>query len=350
MENNNKKQQRKFLVLGHIIHVYVSTGIPVSSKTVAQEMGGNISSATVRNIMAALEDEGYIEQPHTSAGRVPTHSGYRCYVDMIRDKIRAEKCVAQRLKAEYTRRIRTIREVIQRTSFLISRELHGAGIVMWPSIDDFYLKHLELVKVRAETVLAVLVTMTNDVKNYIIKLDRELEKGELEKISNFININYEHETFSRIFDGLKHSLLTHDDNSVALETQKYAFKIVDTVCRENVDNEIYWEGLDYLMDESDHQGIDITRKVFKMFAEKGDLIHFLRRELPYAGVNIYIGDENSCETLKECSVITSGYALRGRTVGRIGVIGSTRMDYDRALSTVKCLSDLISLKLSEINS
>jgi len=349
--NKAHKEARKYRVLGHVVHAYVSSVVPVSSKTVAVRMDGNISSATVRNIMAELEDEGYIEQPHTSAGRIPTQSGYRHYVDIIKDQIRFEKNEARRLAVEYTRRIRTIKEVIEKTSFLISRELHNAGIVMWPSIEDFHLKRIELVKVKAETVLAVLVTMTNAVKNHIVKLDRVFKKTELEKVANYINYNYECQPFSHISEELRNMIgdIPEENSREALDIAGAAITVIDSIIEENIGNEICWEGLDYLMDGVEPRDVNITRRVLQMFSERKDLIRFMRKELPYRGVKIYIGRENSCEMLSECSVITCGYELRGRTVGRIGVIGPTRMDYDHALRTVSCLSDLVSSKLEEIN-
>ncbi|RKY42874.1 MAG: heat-inducible transcription repressor HrcA [Candidatus Makaraimicrobium thalassicum] len=347
----DKKEERKSRVLEHVVHAYVSTAVPVSSKTVAARMGGNISSATVRNIMGELEEEGYVEQPHTSAGRIPTHSGYRYYVDITKDHIRLRKKEAERLAREYNWRIRTIKEVIERTSFLISRELHNAGIVMWPSIEDFYLKHMELVKVRTETVLVILVTMTNAVKNYIVRLERDIEKAQLEKITNYINTNHEHSAFSRIAAELRSTLedTSDSDRQDAAGIARSALAIIDSIIHEKMENEIYWEGLDYFMGEAEFQDVSITRRLLQMFSERDDLIRLMRKELPYRGIKVHIGEENSCKMLKECSVITSGYTLHGRTVGRIGVIGPTRMDYDHALRTVSCLSDLISLKLREID-
>ncbi|MFC1480489.1 heat-inducible transcriptional repressor HrcA [Candidatus Omnitrophota bacterium] len=349
--NTDKKEERKDNVLWHIVHEYVSTVTPVSSKTVAKRMGGKISSATIRNIMGELEHEGYIEQPHTSAGRIPTQFGYRHHVDIVKDQIQLEKKSAERLAAEYTLRISSIKDVIEKTSFLISRELHNAGIVLWPSIGDFWLKQMELVKVNAETVMAVLVTMTNDVKNYIIKLDRELEKSELKRTANYINDNYEQSAVSFIYEDLGRILNATSGGAreEVLEAAGTALKIVDAIIDENIENEIYWEGLNYFMDEPEFQDLNATRQILRFFSDRKDLVSLMRRELPYQGMRIYIGEENSCEMLKDCSVITCGYTLRSKTVGRIGVIGPTRMDYDNALRTVSCLADLISTKLEEIN-
>ena len=347
----NEKESRKYLILGHIVHEYVSSGIPVSSKIVAQKMGGRLSSATVRNVMAELEEEGFIVQPHTSAGRIPTDSGYRKYVNMVKDQIRFEKERARRLAEEYTRRMRTIKDVIAKTSFLISRELHNAGIVMWPSIEDFYLKHMELVKVKAETVMAILVTVTNDVRNHIIKLDRDLEKTQLERITNFVNTRYEHSTFSRITEDLRQILHgAAGENVEVLDIAKTTLAVIDSIIEEDIENEIYWEGLNYFMESSASRDLDLTRRILRIFSAKSNLVKLLRKDLSHSGIMVHIGEEAGSDYMRDCSLITCGYTLRGRTIGRIGVIGPTRMDYDSALSTVRCLSELLSEKLKEINS
>lgn len=345
--NENKRQQRKYIVLGHIIHAYVSQATPISSKIVAQRMDGSVSSATIRNIMSELEHQGYIVQPHTSAGRVPTNLGYRHYVDMAKDNVSLQKRQAERLAAEYDLRIRTIKDVIEKTSFLISRELHNAGVVMWPSIEDHYLKHLELIKVRSETVLAILVTITGAVKNHVIKLERDLDKAELEKVANYINDNYEKAPFNLISENLKKTEL--DASGEVSQIAHLALGIIDSVIEESMGNDICWEGLNYFMDEPEFRNVKVTRSIIEMFSGKGDLVRIMRKDLNCNGVRIYIGEENECEMLNECSIVTCGYTLHDRLAGRIGVIGPTRMDYDHARSTVSCLSELISSKLEEIN-
>ncbi|MBD3379525.1 MAG: heat-inducible transcription repressor HrcA [Candidatus Omnitrophica bacterium] len=349
---NPDKEQRKLIVLSHIVNEYVSGASPVSSKTVGRLMGGNISSATVRNIMAALEDEGYIAQPHTSAGRVPTQEGYRRFVDMARDRIRLQKREAQRLRKEYDRRISTIKEVLEKTSRIISRELNNAGLVMWPSIEDLYLKKIELVRINAENVLAVLVTMTNAVKNHMIRLEEGLEKNDLSEIANFINENFEARSFYDISEALKNIAAGsgREKGPDALRLSSRALEVIDSVIASNIENELYWEGLERFIEEPEFRELRATRRIFEAFREKRDLVRLMKGELPDMDVQIHIGRENKSASLWGCSVVTSGYSLFGRTVGRIGVVGPTRMDYCRALRTLRCLSGLISLKLEEINS
>lgn len=347
----NVRSERKNLILGYVIHGYVSDGVPVSSKAVASSMSGRVSSATIRNTMAELEEEGLIEQPHTSAGRVPTQSGYRCYVDTIKEKIRVEKREARRLAAEYTIRINTIKEVIEKTSFLISRELHNAGMVMWPSVENFYLKHLELVKVRSETVLAVLVTVTNAVRNYVVKLDRDLEAAELVRVANYINDNYECTPISAIYEDLRNSLRSDVDGvrNEVVDTARVSLDIVDAIVAENIENDIYLDGLAYFMERADERDTLMTQQILRAFSKKTGLTRMMKDELPDQGLRVYIGKENSREMMSACSVITCGYSMHGIPAGRIGVMGSMRMDYDSAMRKVSCLADLISAKLVEIN-
>lgn len=344
------KEERKYLVLGHIVHEYVSSAVPISSKMVVERMGGGISSATIRNIMAELEDEFYIAQPYTSAGRIPTQFGYRRYVDMLKARVTSEKREAKRLALEYDRRIRTIREVIHKTSSLISSELHNAGIAMWPSVGSFYLKHMELVKIKAETIMAVLVTMTNDVKNYVVKLDSNVDKADLEKVANYLNSNYEASAVSSIYEDLRRQMgqPQGETSGEIMKMAQVSLKVIDALIEEDIENEVYWEGLDYMMNEAEGQDINVMRRIVRIFSDRKDLVKLLKKDLPHEGVRVHIGTENSYEEMKDCSIVTCGYKMQGRTVGRIGVVGPMRMDYDNAMWTVSCISDLISRKLREL--
>jgi len=348
MSKINEKFERKYNTLLHVVDLYISTELPISSKMVENKIKRSISSATIRNIMAELEEEGYISQLHTSSGRVPTNKGYRYYVNKIKDNIQLRQIEARKLEREYNKCISSIEEIIKKTSFLISRELHSAGLVMWPSTKDLYLKRMECVKLKAETILVVLVTMTNAVKKYIFELDKEIEKLELIKISNFINSNYTESSLLNIYRDIE-KIFEKETEKEQKNIINNSFKIIAAILKENIIDDVYLEGFDYFIDKVDSKNISIIKHLLHIFSQKQDLCTFLRSELPYEGLNIYIGEENVCNILKECSLITCGYTLHGKTVGRIGVIGSTRMNYSKALLTMKYLSDIISDKLREIN-
>ena len=345
---SKKKEERNHKVLAYIVRIYVSTGVPVSSKSVAEDMGGTVSSATIRNIMAELEDAGEIIRPHTSAGRVPTDRGYRCYVDLLNKDLRMRKKEAMRLSGEYSERIRSIKDVIERTTALISRELHHASVVMWPDVGNFYLKHLELIKVKSETVLAVLVTVTNAVKNYMIQLDQDLGKTDLQRIANYINLNYEDEKVSNIADGLKSSVEGSCDMKSA-DIIERALQIVDHLINRDIENEIHWEGVNAIAGEREYRDQDITRHMLWALSNREAIAHLMREELPYRGIRTYIGEENKSTVLKRCSIVTSGYVMHGKTIGRIGVIGPTRMDYYSVLRTVSYLSDVVGMQLEALS-
>ena len=350
MQRENDKNIRKYNVLGHIVYLYVSTSVPISSKVVADFMGNSLSSATVRNIMADLEVEGYLTHLHTSAGRIPTNSGYRCYVDMLQDKINLEKRETKRIEEEYSRKINTIREVIEITSSIISREVQNASLVTLPSIEDFYLKRLDLIKTTSKNVLAILITMTNSVHNYILDLGREVETEQLNKIANYINDEYQEEHIHDIPEKIKNELSQKNSSNVAGEDYfiaRDALAVLVGLISSGLENDICWEGLNYFFDNT--RNSNVASKIVQMFSNKGKLQGIMRRDLRHEGVKIYIGDENNDEDLNECSFITYGYSLRGRTVGRLGVIGPTRMNYNRTLGTLKCLSEVINEKLKEIN-
>ncbi|MBU0571215.1 MAG: heat-inducible transcriptional repressor HrcA [Candidatus Omnitrophica bacterium] len=344
---SKRKEERNHKVLAHIVRIYVSTGIPVSSKSVAADMGGSISSATIRNIMAELEETGDIVQPHTSAGRVPTDRGYRHYVNLLNKELHMRKREARRLSGEYSERIRSIKDVIERTSALISRELHHASVVMWPDAGNFYLKHLELIKVKSETVLAVLVTMTNAVRNYMIQLDQDLEKTDLQRIANYINLNYEDEKVSDIADYLKNSI-EDSENMESMNITDHAARIIDHFINKGIESEISWEGVSDLSGESGYRDTDTIGRILQILSNRKAIAHLMREELPYRGIRTYIGEENKFTVLKRCSIVTSGYMLHGKAIGRIGVVGPTRMNYDSVLRTVSYLSNVVGMQLEAL--
>jgi len=347
MIDRSRKEDREKQILTHIIKLYVSKAVPVSSKSVAMSMGNAISSATVRNIMSDLEEAGLIEQPHTSAGRVPTDRGYRCYVDYINNVLLSEKRELEALARQYVARMKSIREIIRMTSHILSSELHCASIILWPSVGDLYLKHLEVIKVKAETALAVLVTITNVVKNYIIRIDRDIDNINLKQLSNFINRNFANHRIEEISGRL------HDDSflkskNIPAGMSGTALDIIDRIIEKDIEEEAYLDGMDNFADQPEFMDPDITRRILSIFSNRDEIIKLMKGELPNKDLRVYIGEENKAEMFRKCSIVTAGYSLCGSTVGRMGIIGPTRMNYYHVLRTLRYLSDVIDLKLEEL--
>ena len=189
----------------------------------------------------------------------------------------------------------------------------------------------------------------NIVKNYILKLDAELENLDLQRVANYINDNFEDSNISRIPTDLKRVIRKRDElPKETIELSKAALSVIDEIMEQDLENELRWEGLNYFMDAPEFGDIDLTKRFLQIFSDKKDLVNLMRSELPSKEVRVYIGKENEYDRFHSCSIITSGYGLHGKTVGRFGVIAPTRMNYGNALRTLGCLSERISSKLEEI--
>lgn len=336
-------------MLAHIVREYISSSTPVSSRSVTELMNRSFSSATIRNIMGRLEDEGFLRQPHTSAGRIPTEKAYRFYVNRIRDVVKLKEDETRRICTEYSYDLRTLEEIIERTSRFISRELRKASIVMWPCMEDTHLKHIAFLKLGGRSILAIIVTMTNAVKHYVLDFDKEHGTQSLEQAANYLNRNYRGASFMQISDNLNH---TKEDAARRGHKQvqvlaSMAEEIVEGILKKNLENEIYWEGLDYFMEEGSLDDLDTARRLIRAITQRRDLVRLLRKDLSSKGMRAYIGEECG-QNLSGLSIITCGYSIRGRMAGRLGVIGPTKMDYERVLGTVRFLTELLSSKLNEM--
>jgi len=349
LQSERAKRERKNNVLAHIVREHVASSVPVSSQNVTERMGRVFSSATIRNIMGQLEDEGYLYQPHTSAGRVPTDKAYRYYVNRIRDSIELKDREYKRMAAQYTNRVRTLEEMIENASRFISRELRKASIVMWPSLEDTHLKHIDLLKVSDRAVLSVIVTMSNAVKHYVLELDFSSTRAELEKVANYLNANYRAASFLQIADNLERTKADavmrgeHEIEALALMAQEF----IEAILKKDIENEIYWEGLEHFMDETGLDDMAVLKRFVQAITRRHGLISLMRKDLGSGGMRAHIGEECG-RGLSGLSIITCGYELRGRTAGRLGVIGPIRMDYERVLATVKFLTELLSSQLEGI--
>jgi heat-inducible transcriptional repressor len=209
---------------------------------------------------------------------------------------------------------------------------------------------MELVKLKAGTVMAVLVTMTNAVKNYIVDLDVDLKRSDLQVLSNYINEQYAETELSDIYRKLGSMMeaVLREGRASGIGLAKAALNIIDTIISDNIESEIYWEGIRFFMQETDNEDLETARSIMRIFSQRKDLMDLLSRELPERNIRIYIGRESKFKIMEDCSVITSGYSMKGVTVGRFGLIGPTRLDYSRAIGIISLMSDLISRKLEEI--
>jgi heat-inducible transcriptional repressor len=333
--------ERAQILLKTLVERYISDGQPVGSRALSKYSGLDLSPASIRNVMADLEDLGFIASPHTSAGRIPTARGYRFFVDTLLtirplDTIEINQLEGQ-LHSENRQRL------VMSASQVLADLTRFAGVVMTPRRSAGF-RHIEFVKLSDSRILLILVTPEGDVQNRILFIERSYTPSELVEAANILNQNYAgltfEETHKRVHDEL--TQLREDMThlmSKALEAGSQA------VNESSEDVVISGEGrlLDVQDLSSDMQRL---RKLFDLFERKTGLLQLLDVSSRAHGVQIFIGGESGLVPLDECSVVTAPYEVDGQVVGTVGVIGPTRMAYERVIPIVDITAKLLSSALS----
>ncbi len=344
MPNPDAISERAQHFLKVLIERYIQDGQPVGSRTLAKDSGLDLSPATIRNVMADLEDLGLVASPHTSAGRVPTEAGYRVFVDSLISIQPLNEQVLDQLH-EQLPAARPGAHIMESASQLLSSMTRLAGVVMVPKRNQEKVRQIEFVPLSGVRVLAVIVTSAGEIFNRIIETSRTFERSELEQLSNYITGHYaghDLETVRReVFDEMQ-TTRAHMDSLMAeaLQMAREAFS-----AGEDGEPEVVVSGQTNLMDFDELAQMDRLRGLFEAFAEKQEILHLLDRCLEADGVQIYIGEESGYSTLRDCSVITSPYKVDEEVVGVLGVIGPTRMHYDRVIPIVDVTAQLLGAAL-----
>ncbi|WP_432720606.1 heat-inducible transcriptional repressor HrcA [Jeongeupia wiesaeckerbachi] len=330
-------------LLTTLVERYIADGQPVGSKTLSQASGLVVSPATIRNVMAELEDLGFIASPHTSAGRIPTARGYRFFVDslMIMQSL-------DRLEHNATPGVGGLpkgnpQRSIAAASQLVSQLTHFAGVVMLPKRQEAILTHIEFLQLGENRVLLILVTADGDVQNRILTTQAAYSPAQLTEAANFLNAHCAGKTFGHLrgvveaeVHALKGELVTLL-NAAAQDAM--AAPGNDTVLISGERN---------LLDSDDlASNMGRLRQLFELFDRKTALLQLLDVGNRADGVQIYIGGESGLEPLGDCSVITAPYRANGEIVGTLGVIGPTRMAYERVIPIVNVTAKLLSSALSQ---
>lgn len=331
--------ERKLKILQAIIHNYITCAEPVGSRLISKKYSLGVSPATIRNEMADLEELGFLTQPHTSAGRVPSDKAYRLYVDKLlrNDNVQfnSKKAIKDFLLGE----IGEFDRLLQNSARILSKITNYTSLAIAPQIRDSKVKHIQLVPVDNTKMLVVIVTESGLVKNTLLRVDNNLSYEELTKISNFFN--------SRL-KGHYIRDLSHDIEE-ALIDEMYNFrttiKNIIPLVNESLDNHktdnIYSEGVTNIFDFPEYSDIDKAKSFISFIENKRSVLDMLLNT-GHDDIEIRIGKENCYDEIKDCSLITATYSFNGRTIGKIGVIGPTRMDYSKVISVVKSLATVLS--------
>ncbi|MDZ7684058.1 MAG: heat-inducible transcriptional repressor HrcA [Gammaproteobacteria bacterium] len=325
-----------------LVERYISEGQPVGSKTLSEASGLSVSPATVRNIMVDLEAKGYVASPHTSAGRVPTAQAYRLFVDSLLqiEPLRGYDLETLRAKLDPDM---TSQELVESASGLLSEITQMAGLVTIPKRDHVMLRHVEFLPLEGNRVLVILVLDDHEVQNRIIYTEQAYSEGQLKEASNFVNASFPGQSLTNVRAEVLTSMKDDREsmNSLMQATLEVAEKAFTTT--EMADRPDYvLAGQENLLGHYRAEAFENLRELFRAFSVKGDILHLLDRCMESQGVQLFIGQESGYELLDDCSLVTAPYTHDGESVGVLGVIGPTRMAYDRIIPVVGATARLLS--------
>ena len=339
-------------LLRTLISRYIRDGAPVGSQTLARHAGLDVSPATIRNILGDLEDIGLLSSPHTSAGRVPTAQGYRVFVDSLLQVRPLPDNEMARLRQELPAGTGT-QALLGNASELLSAMSHFVGVVSVPRRGQFAFRHIDFVPLDGGRVLAILVFADNDVQNRVIQARRSYEAGELERVANYLNRHFAGRTLAEIRATLLQELRRARDemagllaHSVELAEQALAPDAGDAPSQAGLLGEdMLFAGQTRLMGVQDLADVERLRDLFEAFARKREILQLLERTASAPGVRIFIGEETGLAPLEGMSLVTAPYAAGDRPLGVLGVIGPSRMAYDRVIPMVQAAAEALGAAL-----
>ena len=329
--------ERKLKILQAIIRTYLDTGEPVGSRTISKYTDLNLSSATIRNEMSDLEDMGYIIQPHTSAGRIPSDKGYRLYVDTMLD---AKTNEVNNLKEELTQKADKIDDVLKQVAKFLAANTNYASMVSGPRYQSKRVKFIQITSVDEEHLLAVIVLDNNAVKNQMIRVEESVEEEQIVKLNFVLNTT---------LNGLD----VMDMNLALIQKLKEQVgshtRVIDSVLEvigktlvEEDDLEVYTSGATNILKYPELADKSKAADLLGAFEEKKIINNWLglpdkQNTEESHDIQVYIGDETQVESMKDCSMVTATYKIQVGVYGKIGIVGPKRMDYDKVVGTLNSL-------------
>ncbi|HCR78626.1 MAG TPA: heat-inducible transcription repressor HrcA, partial [Alcanivorax sp.] len=337
----NERKQRLLMAL---VERHIRHGQPVGSKTLATGSGLAVSPATIRNLMAELEDMGLLASPHTSAGRVPTERGYRLYVDTLLASSTMERPDNARLRDELRQMLapdQSPEALVSQASRSLAELTRMAGLVAVPRRDVTTLRQVEFLPLSGQRVLVVLVVNRSEVQNRIIQTSRDYTEVELRQAANYINKTYAGCDLDNICEGL---LSTMDADRAQMDVLMQAtMDIAGKALRQDrKDSDYVVSGESNLLEGGQMDSIEKVRDLFDAFNRKRDILHLLERSMKADGVQIFIGRESGYQPFEEYSLVSAPYKVDNGPVGVLAVVGPTRMDYEKAIPTVDITARILS--------
>lgn len=348
MSEEQTLSERSILLLQTLIQRYIREGQPVGSKTLAKDLHRRLSPASIRNVMADLEERGYLVSPHPSAGRKPTGKGYRLFVDTMLTVASAQSLdeKAVHVAMDMLSKEASVSTLVESASAVVCKLTNLASLVTLPKQDNPILKHIEFVPLSKNRVLVILVVDDQDVQNRIIHTDKVFTRSELQHAGNYLTHTFQGQALTTIRDQLLHSM--QQDRKQMDDLMQSALALADQALHRKTEQSSPYvvSGQDKLLDIASESGIEKLKELFNIFSEKQKLLHLLDQSLQAEGLQIFIGEESGHPVLQDCTLVSMPYAANGKLVGVLGVIGPTRMPYQQVVSAIDITSKLLSKALT----
>ncbi|HST28497.1 MAG TPA: heat-inducible transcriptional repressor HrcA [Rudaea sp.] len=341
---HNKLDARARQLLRALIAQYIADGQPVGSRTLARSAGLDVSPATIRNVMADLEELGLLAAPHTSAGRIPTAQGYRVFVDSLLELKPLEAPQIEQMRRELPTAGAT-QDLLSGASSLLSDVTRFVGVVTVPKREEFPFRHIDFVVLGGNRVLVILVFSDNEVQNRVVATQRAYTPGELEQVANFLNANYSGLRMSEIRERLTREM--RETSHRLHQLMVAAADVTQQAFPEQPKADMLVAGQVNLMGAQGVSDVDRLRELFEAFQRKRDLLNLLEGCARAEGVRLFIGEESGFAALDGLSLVTAPYGIEGRVLGVLGVIGPTRMAYQRVIPVVQTTAQLLSGALNQ---
>ena len=324
--------ERSLFLFKSLVEHFIHDGHPVGSRTLSRDTDLALSPATIRNVMADLEDMGLLRSPHTSAGRVPTARGFRLFVDSLLSVEQMEEKMMERMAREMAAEV-DVQHLVVRTSSLLSDITKLAAVVMLPRVRQTSLEHIEFITLSGNRILVILVLSNKEIQNRIIHTAKTYTQSQLQRTANYLNSTFRGKDLDTIRTEMLAELrkLKEDVNELmqaAIEVAQKAF------VSPAAEDDVVISGHTNLMGVAELGDLDKLKRLFESFNQKRDILHLLENAISAKGVQIFIGEEAGYEVLDDCSIVTSPYQREGQVLGVLGVIGPTRMDYERVIPVV----------------
>ncbi len=342
--SEEKLSERNSQILKALIERYIREGVPVGSKSLVEESGLNISSATVRNVMAELEQRGLVSAPHTSAGRIPTGLGYRMFVDSLITIYPFDTDYLRNLRAELDPQ-RSAGELVEAASNLLSQLTLQAGVVTVPRANKVTLRRVEFLSLSGNKVLVILVVNQKEVENRIIQTDRAYSDAELQRAAQFINERYSGLDLEQVKVQLL-SAMRADKESIGKLMQAMIDVAAATLQGGDNGGDCVVAGQSNLIGSLQSQDMDRLKELFDAFDYKKDILALMSHCVDADGIRIFIGEESGYELFEDYSVVTAPYQNGSKSIGVLGIIGPTRMAYASVIPVVDVTARMLSAALS----